>query len=138
MKRPLIALAIAATVLLAGFTTPAEADRPERSETTVTFVDLNPCTGEEHEVTINFELAIHRHEDRRVVNVKRSGSTSDGFEMEPGSREHVTVNDNWVIASFRDKWSNDDGAKFRAQGRLRVNQETGEVVRDEFDLFCPR
>ncbi len=129
----LACLVATATLAVAG---PAAADKPERFEDSITFVALNPCTGLEHEVTINFDLAVHEHGERNVVNIKRSGSTNDGYQMTPGSREHVTVNTKWIIGSFRDKWSDGEGSSFRAQGRIKIDRETGEPVRDEFDLFC--
>ena len=129
----LACVVVIATLAAAG---PAGADKPERFEDSVTFVDVNPCTGLDHEVTINFEIALHEHGQRNVVNIKRSGSTDDGYQMTPGSREHVTVNDSWIIGSFRDKWSDGDGSAFRAQGRIKIVRETGEPIRDDFDLFC--
>ena len=99
------------------------------------FTDVNPCTGEAMEVTINFVARVHLHGDREVVSVARTGTTDDGYVMRH-STESFVFNGHVVRGSFTDNWVNNDGSKFKAQGTFVVNINQDEQMVDRFRLRC--
>jgi len=116
---------------------PAAADRPVESTDSVTFPDINPCSGQVHEVTINFDFRMHQHQDRVVVRIGRTGSTDSGHGMEHGVL-NAQNNGNVVTQSFSDVWTRDDGSKFKAKGTFVLNLSSNDVRVDRFSLRCIR
>ena len=124
------ALGIGLGVLAAA---PAAADAPHTVVESSTFTDINPCTGDEHDITINVEAREHRaHSNNFVVNVKRTGSTSDGYVMR-GS-ESQQWNDNAAHINFTDIWRNDEGSMFKAHLNVKLKPEGPQV--ENFSLRC--
>lgn len=133
MRRATRALiAIALFVVMAA---PAAADAPILLSESFTFVDENPCTGEDHQVTIDVETSVHLHDDRVVIYESRSGTTDSGYTMIAGTLSFVD-NGNVVRGAFVDQWRNDDGSKFRARGNFLINLNTEELLVDNFSLTC--
>lgn len=136
-NRTQVARLVAGAALVAGVVggvgSPASADKPTVTTDSVTFVAENPCTGAEHEITIDFELREHTHGERSIVHVARTGTTSDGYTMKNGVSTEV-FNGNVFRAALTDNWKSDDGSKFQARG-VFVAKEDGIVV-DKFDLRC--
>lgn len=131
-----LALAVIVLVTL-GWPSAVSADRPTEDHFSVTFDDMNPCSGEMHEVTLNFE--IFRHEGHKnnndVVHLRRSGTTSSGFEMIAGNEQQVD-SEQGFRAHFMDMWADGDGARFQVSGHININGNTDEVVAEGFKFRC--
>lgn len=127
-----MALAIVAVLVIAA---PSSADRPDSFVTSVTFTDVNPCSGTDHDVTLVFDVSVHRHGDNRVVHIGRSGSTSDGFEMIAGSGTFIS-NGNVQHDVFTDQWRHSDGAKFMVHGQFIGDLDGGDLQVENFRLQC--
>ena len=130
------ALAVLTTLMVCGFGSHAFADKPAAFSFSVTFTDLNPCTGTPHDITIFLDVYEHQeHNNNFVGRVVRTGFTSDGFEMFAGG-ERFILNNNVVVSSFRDMWRSEDGRMFTANGRFMLNFNQGQVKVDRFELRC--
>lgn len=134
--RRLVTLAAATAVGIVGFgAAPAAADAPTHGTVTNTFTATNPCTGDDHDITIAVEFSGHvGHGDRFVGQATRSGTTSDGYVMKNG-RDAVQFNANVASGSLNDTWRRADGSMFKAQGHF-VQKADGEIVVDTFRLRC--
>ena len=127
---------LAAGACLVGLgTVPAAADAPARFSDSVTFTAVNPCTGQEHDITLNFEIAEHQHRNNFVVHSSRTGETSDGYVMKHGSESFVD-NGNVARGAFTDNWRSSDGSKFKAQGVFVFDITNEELRVDRFSLRC--
>lgn len=132
-KYLIIGLVLMLSTVLAA---PASADRPfEFPDTIGPFPDINPCSGELMFVTIDVAVKLHLHQNNVVATVKRSGTTSDGFEMFNGT-ESFQENGHVVRGAFTDMWRNDAGDRFRASGKFVFNANTGTSQVDDFILTC--
>ena len=110
------------------------ADAPIEFSDSVTFSDINPCTIEPMEVTVNVDVSVHTgHKNNVVLHVSRTGTTSDGYVMAHGV-ETIQENKNVLRAVFNDIWRNDDGSSFQVRG-VFVAKQSGIVV-DRFRLRC--
>ena len=125
---------IGATVALVGSGT-ASADRPLEAVGSEVFTDVNPCTGLDHEITLDLVFRVHLHDGREVVHVTRTGSTDSGYVMEQGVQIFV-LNGRVIRAAFTDNWQNSDGSIFKAQGTFVANLTTGDTLVDRFSLRC--
>lgn len=146
MKKLLRMVAVATLLATAfGYGT-AAADNPEPFEDSVTFPDINPCTGEEFFVTLNFSVREHFHTNNFVANVRRTGTTSDGFVMRTGTETvHFNQKSELAGSQFKDFWTNPEtGQKFHVRGNSTVVLGNGpfapptEVRVDNFSLRCVR
>ena len=112
---------------------PAAAEAPHTVVDSWTVTDINPCTGDDIDITINVEAREHRaHSNNYVVNVKRTGSTSDGYVMR-GS-ESQQWNDNAAHINYTDIWRNDEGSMFKVQLNVKLKPEGPQV--ENFSLRC--
>jgi hypothetical protein len=68
---------VVATALASGGT--AAADRPVEQPLHEVFVDVNPCTGLEHTVTVVGTFFRHAHGDQSLYRLERTVTTSSGF-----------------------------------------------------------
>jgi hypothetical protein len=134
MRRLFQAVALA-TVIATVFAAPALADKPVTFEDSDTFIDVNPCDGSEHEITIDLVVSIHEHQNSFVVHLKRSGTTDSGFTMIAGTESFV-ANNSVERGTFQDQWQHPDGSKFRASASFVFNANTGELLVDRFALVC--
>ena len=114
---------------------PALADAPFTFSDSSTFEDVNPCSGEVDEITINFEVSIHEHRNNFVVTVGRSGSTDSGYTMIGGTETYVE-NRGGVHDAFVDQWRHPDGSKFMVHGIIGYNANQDEVKVEKFGLTC--
>ncbi len=126
---------VLAMVFATLFAAPALADKPFTFADSVTFVDVNPCSGVEDEITINVEVSIHEHRNNFVVHVGRSGSTVSGYTMIAGAESFV-ANKGVERGTFVDQWRHPDGSKFMVHGNFLFNANQGEVLVDNFSLTC--
>ena len=131
----LAAVTLAAGIGVVGLTgSPASADRPIEFSDSSTFADVNPCTDELVDITINVDVRLHEHKNGNVVvHVSRTGTTSDGYVMDHG-QENFVSNGNVVRSTLNDVWRNGDGSAFQAQS-VFVAKEDGVVV-GGFRLRC--
>ena len=113
----------------------ASADRPFEVSFSEIFTDVNPCTGDEQEVTINNVVSVHEHGDRQVVHVDRTGTTSDGYVMDHGVLTFV-FNGHVARQTFTDNWVDSNGSRFQAKGSFVDNLNKGELMVDRFRLRC--
>ncbi len=129
-------LVLAGVLLLSlGVALPASADPPVTETFSVTFIDVNPCTGLDHEVTIHFKDRIHFHQNNFVLTSKRTGTTDSGFVMTSGT-EHIVGTGKVFAAGFKDLWRHESGEAFIARGTLVVDMNTDTVHVDTFSLRC--
>lgn len=114
---------------------PAAADAPVEFSDSVTFTDVNPCSGLPMKVTINNELREHQHPNNFVGHISKTGTTSDGYVMDNGV-ENFVANRNVVRGAFTDNWRHPDGSKFKAQGMFVFDLTNEELRVDQFTLRC--
>lgn len=148
MQKISTAIAAAALALTVIGAPSASADNPEPFEDSFSFTDINPCTDKPMTVTINVVVRLHVHQKNFVLNIKRSGTTDDGFVMRSGAPE----NQRWNTVSgaagsqFKDFWTNPEtGQKFHVRGNTNVvfgplgpDAPPLEVKSDVFSLRCVR
>lgn len=134
MRRLLMMLA-ALAMLMTITAAPALADRPFTFTDSVTFIDVNPCTGHDDEITINVEVAIHEHRNNFVVHVDRSGHTLAGYDMIAGTESFVATH-GIERGTFVDQWRHPDGSKFKVHGSFAYNLNQDELKFDNFRLEC--
>lgn len=133
MRRVVTLLAVVLT-MVGVMAAPAAADGEVTFRDSVTFEDINPCSGEVHTITINFLVQVHEHPDDVFIRVRSTGYTDSGYIMAHGSQT-FSITDGVFQAQFDDPWNNPEtGEKFGAAGRfLEVD---GEVIVDDFVLIC--
>ena len=132
MRRALMMLA-AVSMLLGVMAAPAAAN-PVVFQDSVTFVDLDPCTGADQEITIDVTVWVYETADGVDVRVRKTGHTSAGYIMEHG-KETFTAFDGVEMGEFEDPWRNPaTGDSFVAQGRFLMID--GEVLVNDFRLVC--
>jgi hypothetical protein len=133
--RRLIQVITLAAVFMTALAAPAMADSPITFSDSRTFTDVNPCTGLEHEITLNFDVSIHAHANNLVVTAQRSGSTDSGDTMIAGTETFV-ANTGGERATFVDQWRNPSGYKYMVRGNFMFNANTGELQFDTFGITC--
>ena len=113
----------------------AWADKPVIFESSTTFLDINPCTGLEHEITINLVAKNHSHTNNILQTVSSEFESTDGFYgrgIEMSKDQFGTVNFNFVL-NLNVK-NPDTGQAFRVMGRTLI---TGDgVVLESFQKIC--
>ncbi len=136
MLKKIVAVGMAMFLWATALSSTAAAQPVEPFEVEFSFEDINPCTGELH--VISFSLVIRERIQKNgnlVAQVKRSGTTSDGYTLVNGT-EAVVGNKNNFNTRFMDRWAGADGSKIQARGSFGFNERTGEVRRDTFVLRC--
>ncbi len=139
--------AVAAALAVSAFgAAPVSADNPEPFDDSFSFPDINPCTNELFFVTIDVVVSIHFHKNNFVLNIERSGTTSDGFVMHNGvETQHFNTVNAVAGFQFKDMWVNPEtGQRFHVRGTSNVILGDGpdapptEVKVDNFSLRCVR
>lgn len=132
-----VALLLTVSILAVGLgVVPASADAPTTFSVSVTFDEVNPCSGADVSITLNFDISEHQgHSKNFVAHVSRSGSTSDGYTMVNGVESFV-FNGNVARGSFTDMWQHPDGSKFRVSGVFVDNIRQQDFKVDKFALTC--
>ena len=135
-----IASVLVGTLAITGLAVvPAAAEKPMINEGTTVFTDVNPCTDEPHEITINYADRVQAPKKNGNIVVQLSavdGSTSDGYVLLNRSGR-VVENGKWLKEQFTDTWKNlETGSQFQASLQFMVNTRTGEVTREDFRLRC--
>ena len=135
MRRTFYAVVVGTMFMTLTAAPPVLADKPVTFTDSVTFTDVNPCTGVDHELTIEFVVSIHEHQNNFVVHLDRSGTTDSGFTMIAGTDSFV-ANANVEREALTDQWRHPDGSKFVAQGQFVLNLNQGEVLVNHGSLRC--
>lgn len=135
MRRTIFAVVVGAMFMTLMAAPPVSADQPDTFTDSVTFTDVNPCTGVDHEIHIDVVVSIHEHQHSLVVHADRSGTTDDGFTMIAGTESFV-ANGNVERGAFTDQWRHPDGSKFAAQGQFVFDLSQDELLVDNFSLRC--
>jgi hypothetical protein len=114
--------------------TPATADRAAEISVRDVLTDVDPCTGNAMEVTLDVTLLVHEHDGRAVARGERTVTTSSGYS---GSGSSLFVM-NGNVERFRvnDMATDEAGHRIRASSVfvLDVRRETIRV--DRFELIC--
>ncbi|MGD8487238.1 MAG: hypothetical protein PVH07_11430 [Chloroflexota bacterium] len=134
MKKRLMISLFAGVLMAAMLPGVASADKPVTFTDSVSFQDVDPCTGELVNVTLVFDIAIHEHPNNFVVTVQRSGEIEEGYVF-LGGQEHFVANENGEGGTFKDMWRNPEtGAKFSVDGKFRIRGNAPIV--EEFEMRC--
>ena len=122
-------------IMLSGvFVVQAGAVQPVTVTDSVTFTETNPCTGQEHQVSLNFVAKVIENKQNFVVIGKTTGSTSDGYIVSGG--------DSFVMNAGGDRGAvnlqarGPDGEKFRVTGNFAFNANQGELKFDRLSVTC--
>lgn len=136
--RGLSILGVGSALLLGVSAAPAAADGNEFEDTfSVTFIDVNPCTGLPHEITINGVVHVSEGDDGVEIKEDRTGTTDSGYVLGGGEvNAHLNTDGVPLEVELRDEWHRPDGSSFLAMSRLVIDPETEEVLIDEFSLTC--
>ena len=105
---------------------PALAVKPVAASAEVTFPDVNPCTGEEHLVTIAWDIAFRENRNSVILTFDTTITTSDGWSGT--GRETQVLNDNHLINSLSIFVSDGDGSVYSVIGPRKIDPATGEVT----------
>ena len=134
MGRLLISAVLAASLALA-LAGAAAADRPTAfllSETV--FDEVDPCTGQVHDVTIDATFYVHEHGAVTAARGARTLSTTAGYAGR-GTSSYV-LNGNVELFRFTDVLADDLGNRIRASGVFLFDVRSGVVRLDTFVLTC--
>jgi hypothetical protein len=125
-------LIVAAVAALTVFVPSAVADPPDAFSVTDSFVDVNPCTGELHTVTVTGTIYVFERGQGISHNFDHTVTTSSGFA---GAGIEVSI-DHDRIFHVRDVLSNPvTGQKILAH-LLVVHDASGTVRVERFTLTC--
>jgi hypothetical protein len=118
-----VTLAAAALVLAI----PAAADPPAAVPFEFTFVDVNPCTGLDHTVTIAGTTWVHEHDGRIVATSERTITTSPTGFVGHGTDTDVI---NGQVDAFRltDILTNASGDRIRAHFVVVLDLSSGRTT----------
>jgi len=126
-------LAFGATLV---FTVSASGDRPLAIPFTVTFDDVNPCSGLVHTITIQGTTFVHSH-DGRVVAVSERTITTTPTGFVGHGRDAEVVNDNVAMFRLADVITSEaTGERIRAKVTQVVDLRTGTTRAFKGDVLC--
>ncbi len=129
-------LAVAFTALLIGAMGPAIADKPTKfTFPPNVFDDVDPCTGETHEVSVFVDVFFHSGHKGIIGRAVITGYTDSGYELFAGNEIRLDSG-NVIVLRGKDMWRADDGRMFEATRRFTLNQNQGEVKVQEWSLRC--
>jgi len=132
--RRLLMSALLATSLGLAAVAPAAAGPAFEVSLTETFLDVDPCTGIEHEVTRAITFHVHEHGDRAVARGDSTYSTTLGYSGR-GTSSFV-LNGKVEMFRFSDMLTDDSGNRIRAKGVVVLDLATDTVRVDRFGLTC--
>lgn len=135
MKNFLLSVCV---VTLMSFSTVLWADQPLNFPIwSETFADLNPCTGEDHDVTLYHDEYLHVHRNNTVFIDKRDGETSSGYYLTGGNYMFVGNEASTQLKeSINDTWVSADGSSFKVYYKIVFDVELGEARMENFRFVC--
>lgn len=132
--RRLTTPALMAALLVLSAAAPATADPPTPINIVEEFSDVDPCTGETHDVTIDATFYAHEHGDRSVARGVRTITTSGGYAGR-GTSSFV-LNGRVEIFRLTDQLTDDEGNRIRAKSVFVFDIARDTVRVDRFELTC--
>lgn len=129
-------LVVVASLFVGLVVGPAWADRPAEVTAAVTFGDINPCTSDDHQVTLSWNIRVHHHANNEVATFKTTVTTSDGG-FGRGVETQV-VNGTTASNALNIRVSYANGQWFTVKGHRKVDLDTGEVTMNTFRARCGR
>ncbi len=134
--RRIAMLAVVASLFIGVLAAPAMAVKPVQFVDSVSFPDVNACTGENHTVNLTFNISMRENRNNTVLTFKTDAETSDGWTG--GGSQTVVANSN-VVNDTVNIWArNGEGGAYKVHGRFKVDLNTGEVLVDVTDIDCKR
>jgi hypothetical protein len=133
MRRLLILILLAAPFAMFAVA-PAAADRPTTISEEISFPDVDPCTGNQHEVTIDVTFLVHVHDGVTVVRRVHELTTSSGYSGR-GTGSFVQ-NGRVEMFRFTDMLADDSGNRIRASGVFVFDLDSDTARVDRFQLTC--
>jgi hypothetical protein len=133
MRKLLIAPLVGAMFVLSA-ASPAAADPAFEVSIVETFTDIDPCTGLEHEVTLDVTFYVHNHDDDSVARGVRSLSTTLGYTG--GGTSSYVWNGNVEMFRLTDVITNESGDKILARAVFQADLRNETARIDKFDLTC--
>lgn len=124
-------------LIVVGLAPPAAADPPMVEDFSVTFPDVNPCTGELHMVTIEMAESQHFHGDN-FVGVSRTTVTTEPTDFSGGGTATFVVTKGAEVFRQVDILSDPAGNRIMANVVFVVNPSTGDIRVADADLTCVR
>lgn len=138
MRRLTAALTIAALSTSLGLANAeiARAERPVDFVDERTVDDVDPCTGEDITVQLRFEVTQRQLTNGHVIyQTSNTALASNGASGT--ASEIVVINGRWLIDVYTYVTTNDrTGDRYLVKARVRVDLETGDVVRMDRDAVC--
>ena len=129
MKWVLLA-SVVAVALATG--APAAADRPVEQPLHEVFVDVNPCTGLDHTITVEGTFFRHIHGDQSLYRLERTVTTSSGFS---GRGVEIGIQHDRIFV-LNDVLTNDaTGERMRAHAVI-VEDASGGVRVFQLEVRC--
>ncbi|MFI7066989.1 hypothetical protein ACIBL3_38735 [Kribbella sp. NPDC050124] len=127
----------AAILVVAMLASPAEADRPTVVSANQTFLDVNPCTGELHTVSITLTLFLHDHGDLIVERSEDTVTTTPTGYSGGGTATYVET-EGLVVFRLTDVLTNEAGSRILARTVFVLDKATGTARVDREELTCVR
>lgn len=124
----------ASALMVTMLASPAAADPPTTDEFSMTFPDVNPCTGETHTVTIELTVFQHHHGDRFIEHGVSSVTTSTGFVG--GGTTTLVDTDGVFVFRLLDVLTDEAGSRIMARTLFVVDPATGDARVESGDLRC--
>lgn len=126
------------TLVMFASSSPLQADKPfQVFDFANTFIDLDPCTGLDQEITLYFTGYLHVHKKNFVLMVDRSGESDAGYYMFSGNELQTFNTVNQIFRyNFVDMWRNVDGRLWQVRGLFMIDETTGDVKLDKFSFKC--
>jgi hypothetical protein len=132
-RRVLNAVLLSALLALSAAAVAAADPRTEIADE-VSFLDVDPCTGAVHEVTISVNLLVHFHDRVTAARGVRTLSTSSGY-VGRGTSSFVE-NGRVEMFRFTDLLADEPGNRIRAREVLVIDPSTGTFRVRELELKC--
>jgi len=127
-------LAVAASLFVGMLAAPAMAVKPLRFVQEVSFDDTNACTGEDHIVTLTFNIAVRENKNSVITTIRTDAATSDGWY---GGGTQTVVENSRVVNDTAILWArNGEGGAYKVHQRFKLDLDTGEVLMDVLDIDC--
>lgn len=136
MRRGVLVISVVVGLLSGLMALPAAAVQPVEFEAGVTFPDVNPCSGEPHDVTLSWDVALRDNNGATVLTFDTTVTTNDGWSG--FGRETEVVNKNRQINSLSIRVGDGNGSFYMVKGQRRIDVSTGDVTVESLRVDCVR
>jgi hypothetical protein len=128
---------LVSVVLLVGLVAaPAVANPPERFGPFTDVIDgVDPCTGEDHQLTIIWTISVKETDDTFTGRVRMSGTTSAGYTMVDSRHIVKDAPNGFKDVNYELWWNESTGDVYEFNGVFYFSEASGMVV-DEVTLTC--